>query len=372
MVEHAATPRIPRARRQLARFGRALTTPLRVDDYLALVNPSWSAREATATVAWVQPEADGAATVALRPTHPWPGHRPGQYLRIGAEINGIRQWRAYTITSDPDHPDGLVSVTVKRVEDGGMSPFFTGECQPGMVLYLGEVEGEFQLPEPVPPKLLMVTAGSGITPVWSLVRELERRGALASGGGTDVIHVHSARTPEHMIFGDVLRGLAARRDGYTLIERHTKTDGRLTPAELTELVPDRAERATYLSGPRDLIDAAVDHWDAEGLADQLTVERFQPVVGTGAGGGKGGGGTVRFLVTDCEATCEPGVSLLVGGEQAGAKLPFGCRMGICHTCVGKLRSGQVRDLRSGDVHGEIGQTVRTCVNGPEGDVEIEL
>ena len=366
MVEQATTPRIPRARRHLGRFGRALTTPLRVDDYLALVNPMWSAREATATVTEVRREADGAATVVLRPTYQWGGHRPGQYLRIGAEIDGIRQWRAYTLTSDPGHPDGLVSVTVKRVEQGGMSPFFTDLCKPGMVLYLGEVEGEFQLPE-TPGPLLMVSAGSGITPVWSLIRELERRGQL-----DDVVHVHSCKTPDHFIFGKTLRKLAARRDGYTLIERHTATDERLTPEGLAELATDWQDRNTYVSGPRELIDATVEHFETAGVAERLHVERFQPVVGTGAGGAKGGGGTVKFLVTECEATCEPGVSMLVGGEEAGANLPFGCRMGICHTCVGKLRSGQVRDLRSGDVHGEIGQTVRTCVNGPEGDVEIEL
>lgn len=47
-------------------------------------------------------------------------------------------------------------------------------------------------------------------------------------------------------------------------------------------------------------------------------------------------------------------------------------MGICHTCVGKLCSGRLRDLRSGEVHGEAGQVVRTCVNAPEGPVEIAL
>jgi ferredoxin len=81
---------------------------------------------------------------------------------------------------------------------------------------------------------------------------------------------------------------------------------------------------------------------------------------------------VSFVVTDKEATCDQGISILVGGEEAGANLPFGCRMGICHTCVGVLREGQVRDLRSGEVHGEQGETVRTCVNAPEGHVVIEL
>ena len=47
-------------------------------------------------------------------------------------------------------------------------------------------------------------------------------------------------------------------------------------------------------------------------------------------------------------------------------------MGICHTCVGKLAHGRLRDLRTGEVHGEEGQMVRTCVNAAEGHVEIEL
>src|ERR1700730_11907458 len=86
----------------------------------------------------------------------------------------------------------------------------------------------------------------------------------------------------------------------------------------------------------------------------------------------GGGGTVRFRITDFEAECESGISILVGGEDAGAPLPFGCRMGICHTCVGKLREGKLRDLRTGEIHGAEGQLVRTCVNAPEGHVEIDL
>jgi stearoyl-CoA 9-desaturase NADPH oxidoreductase len=86
----------------------------------------------------------------------------------------------------------------------------------------------------------------------------------------------------------------------------------------------------------------------------------------------GEGGTVRFRVTDVEACCGPGVSILVGGEEAGGSFTYGCRMGICHTCVGRLRSGRLRDLRTGDVHGEQGDMVRICVNAPEGHVEVDL
>ncbi|MDO9395939.1 MAG: iron-sulfur cluster-binding domain-containing protein, partial [Herbiconiux sp.] len=284
------------------------------------------------------------------------------------EIDGIRHWRAYSITSDPGHPEGFVSVTVKRVENGEMSPFFTDRCGAGMQLYLGAVEGEFGLPEngPPPEKILLISAGSGVTPVMSIVRQLDRNGALG-----DVVHLHGSKTPEHTIFGPMLREVAERRDGYRLHEQHSDTDGRLDVEKLESLVPDWRDRETYLSGPRELIDDLVAHWEAQGDPDHLHTERFQPVIGTGDVD-VGSGGTVRFCVTDVEAKCDVGKSMLVGGEEAGASLPFGCRMGICRTCVGRLRSGQVRDLRSGELHGQQGETVRTCVNAPEGDVEIEL
>jgi stearoyl-CoA 9-desaturase NADPH oxidoreductase len=366
MVERAAEPRIPALRRQAARLARAMTTPLVPDDYLELLNPAWSARELTGTIVRVTPVTEQASTVVVRPSFPWPGHSPGQYLRIGAELNGIRHWRAYSLTSDTDHPEGLVSVTIKYVEEGLMSPWFTRTAQPGQMVFLGDVEGEFRLPEPYPPRSLFISAGSGITPIWSMLRELERHDALQ-----DVFHIHSAREPDLAIFGDYLRRMAREYEGYTFHEQLTGEMGRLVPADLEDLCPDWRDRETFLSGPREMIDSFEQHWEAEGLAERLHTERFQPVIGTGDAD-VGSGGTVRFRITDFEASCDPGVSILVGGEEAGGELPYGCRMGICHTCVGKLRSGQVRDLRTGEVHGDQGETIRTCVNGPEGDIEIDL
>jgi ferredoxin len=99
------------------------------------------------------------------------------------------------------------------------------------------------------------------------------------------------------------------------------------------------------------------------------MERFQPKIG---GGEAGEGGTITFLKSDCKVEADGTKPILVEGEEAGLELPFGCREGICHTCVGTLRSGRLRDLRNGDICGTDGETVRTCINAPEGDVEIEL
>ena len=100
------------------------------------------------------------------------------------------------------------------------------------------------------------------------------------------------------------------------------------------------------------------------------MERFQPIIGGEVEEGEGG--TINFLKSDCEAQCDGGTPILVAGEEAGLTLPFGCREGICHTCVGELRSGQMRDLRTGKVSGQGGEMVRTCINAPEGPIEIEL
>ena len=366
MVERAARPAVSPLRRTLLGAARTLTTPLLPDDYIALMNPAWSTRELTGTIARIQPETPDTSTVVVKPNFPWPGHRPGQYLRIGVEINGIRHWRAYSITSDPEHPDGVVSITVKCVAAGKMSPFFVRQVEPGTMVFLGSVEGTFCLPDPPPDKVLFITAGSGITPVMSMLRELDRR-----DGVHDAVHMHCHRTDDDFIFGSMLRDMERRRLGYVLHEQISSRDGRLAPQALDTLCPDWREREGFLSGPGGMIDDMRGHWKAEADAERLHVEHFQPVIGTGDTD-VGAGGTVYFRVTDVRAECSPGVSVLVGGEQAGGILPFGCRMGICHTCVGRLASGKVRDLRTGELAGEEGQMVRTCVNTPEGHVEIEL
>lgn len=348
------------------RVARSFTTPHLPDDYLALLDPRWSHREAFGTVVRVIDETPTARTLVLEPSDPWAGHRPGQYVRVGVEIDGIRHWRAYSVTSDPGHPLGQLSITVQRIEGGLVSSYLTDRCVPGDRLFLGDVEGEFRLPDPVPTQLLMLTAGCGITPVMAMLRELERRGLLH-----DVIHVHAARTREDFIFGGLLGDLAEREPGYDLQLHLTRTDGRPHRQDLDRIVPDWRERTTFLCGPETMMRDFERHWDAYGDRALLQTEQYRPTVGLG-GGAVGEGGTVAFRVSGLDVECAPGVSILVAGEQAGAQLPHGCRMGICHSCIGRLQSGQVRDLRTGEVHGEAGQAVRTCVNGPCGDIEIEL
>ena len=118
MVERAAVPKVSALRHGAMRLARALTTPLLPDDYLALLNPAWSARELTGTIVRrSSPETATPRRSSCGRTFAGRAIGRASTCGIGAELNGIRHWRAYSLTSDPDHPDGLVSITVKHVAE---------------------------------------------------------------------------------------------------------------------------------------------------------------------------------------------------------------------------------------------------------------
>src|ERR671917_1299146 len=195
MAERGPTPQFPPLRRRALHAVRSLFSPLLPDDYLELINPLWSTRELRGRVEAIEEETPDAATVVIRPGYDWERHTPGQYLRIGVDVDGVRHWRAYSLTSDPDREDGCISVTIKNVDEGKVSPYLVRDRRTGVIVGLGGVEGDFTLPDPLPEKLLFISAGSGITPIMSMLRNLDRQGDM-----NDVVVLHSAPTEKDCIF----------------------------------------------------------------------------------------------------------------------------------------------------------------------------
>jgi ferredoxin-NADP reductase len=366
VAERGAVPQVSPVRRRVLDLVRSFTSPLLPDDYLELVNPLWSTRELRGRVERIERETPEAVSVLIKPGWEWPGHLPGQYVRLGIEVDGIHHWRAYSLTSAPGRPDGCIAITPKLVPEGKVSPFLFGRVRPGAIVRLGGVEGTFTLPECLPDRVLFISAGSGVTPIMSMLRALAARGELR-----DVAHIHSARTAETVIFSRELRALHTHEHGYRLHEQLTGERGRVAPEHLDEICPDWRERETFLCGPAGLLAAMRERWERDGAPERLHVEHFQPYEELG-GEHAGVGGTINFCKSGVQAASDGSQSILAAGEGAGATLPYGCRMGICHSCVGRLRAGQVRDLRTGRVHGQPGETLQTCINAPEGAVEIDL
>jgi stearoyl-CoA 9-desaturase NADPH oxidoreductase len=358
-----APSRRSRLLRAAVRTGSALTTPLLPDDYLALVNPLWSTRELRGRVEQVTPEAGGATSLRIRPGVGWTTHRAGQSVRVGVDLDGVRHFRSYSLTSPP-LDGGDITITVKAVADGAVSRHLARRTLPGAVLRLGQPAGDFVLPARAAHPLLFVTAGSGVTPVMGMLRSLAREGALP-----DVVLVHSARDEADVLFGAELRRLARAYPTFRLVERHTAREGRMDVAALDALVPDWRRREAWVCGPATLLDVAEHTWQQAGLAGRLHTERFRPKLYDGPADA---GGEVRFTRTERLVEADGAMALLDAGEAAGVLMPSGCRMGICHGCVVPLLAGRVRDLRTGAVHGEEGDLVQTCVSAAAGPVELDL
>ena len=93
----------------------------------------------------MHPETADAATIVIQPGADWAGHMPGQYVRIGIDVDGVRLWRAYSLTHGP-RADGNISITVKAVPDGKVSNHLVRNAEPGTLVHLEQAAGEFVLP----------------------------------------------------------------------------------------------------------------------------------------------------------------------------------------------------------------------------------
>jgi ferredoxin-NADP reductase len=355
-----AGPRVA-LRDRVLKLAEWVTTPLLPTDYLDLIDPLRSGADLRGRIEAVHPETRDAATLVIRPGRGWRPHTPGQYIRIGIDVDGVRQWRAYSVTSDLTRTDGCISITVKAIPGGKVSNHLVHRTEPGTVVQLDQATGEFVLPAERPAKALFVTAGSGITPVMGILRNRVHE-------HSDVVLVHSAPTADDVIFAEELRGMAA--DGrIRLVEQHTDTAGMLDAAALAGLVPDLAERSTWACGPVGMLEALEEHWAAAGMAEQLYTERFRPrVLVTGEGG------TVSFAKSGTTLDADGATPILDAAEEAGVLMPSGCRMGICYGCVLPLREGVVRDLRNGEITTAApgdGVLIQTCVSAAAGACTVD-
>ena len=355
-------------RRKAVRLAEAVTTPLLPGDYLDLFSPLRSGADLRGKIVEVRPETADAATIVLRPGADWAGHGPGQYVRIGVDVDGVRQWRAYSLTHGPRR-DGLISITVKAVPQGLVSNHLVREARPGTLVHLEQAAGEFVLPVDGG-KLLFVTAGSGITPVIGMLRNLfpaTDSGVLrlARSAGYDIVVVHVAPTEPDSIFLADLKSLDAA-GVIRLVARYDDVHGLLDVDDLTSFVPDLDERISLACGPGGLLDALEAHHSARGLS--LATEQFRAARIVA-----GEGGSVTFDRAGTEVEGDGSRPILDIAEDAGVLMPSGCRMGICYGCVLPLKEGAVRDLRNGEittaVPGETatgGTLVQTCINAPAG------
>ncbi|MCU0676366.1 MAG: iron-sulfur cluster-binding domain-containing protein [Myxococcota bacterium] len=315
-----------------------------------------------ARVTAVLEETPDTRTLVLEPPRGWVPHRPGQWTRVEIELAGVRTSRCYSLSSAPHDPE--LRITVKRVANGRVSGRLH-TLRVGDALRISPAEGQFVLPTH-PVRLLLLSGGSGITPMRSMWR------ALLQSDAADVVIVHHARTRADVIFAAELEALATRR-GFRVVVRlddeHARPgEGGFDVGALRTAVPDLEEREVFVCGPP----AMMRRVEAMGLP-RLHVERFaampRPAADPDAtevlvtlGGHASPGGRTIAARTDG--------ALLDQLEAAGERPASGCRMGLCRTCSCLKRSGTVRHAISGAISDAPDEIIQLCVSVPCTDVEL--
>jgi ferredoxin-NADP reductase len=250
---------------------------------------------------------------------------------VHAAIDGRPMQRAYSLSA-PLGDDGRVTITVKRVRGGVFSNHLCDRIGTGDVLELGAPAGQFVLGDDPEAPLLMISAGSGITPVMSMIRDRLRRGSKAP-----VTFLHFARSPDDVIFGEELRRIAERAPQVNVVvcveeagESWAGERGRFTRALLEKAVPDFVRLDTYLCGPPGFMRAVMRTLEEAGAdLSKLRYERFSAEFD--ASTFLEHAHVVRFLRSNVESLSNRPLTVLQEAEARGVHVETGCRAGTCGT-----------------------------------------
>ncbi|GAA4665893.1 ferredoxin reductase [Gordonia humi] len=342
----------------------ATATPYPVDRYLEFIDPMLTWRDTRAKVVDVQHRTDRSVTLTLRPTRQWKGHRAGQYVEVGVVIDGIRQRRFFS-PANAENPRGDIELTVAAHDGGLVSNHLRDRVEAGEVLTLAAAAGEFALPTQRPAEIVLVSGGSGITPVLSMLRTL-----IAEGHPGPITFVHYARSADDVAYRAELEAIARSVAGVTLRLYYTRGEdpSHFQAEHIADVAASGAQ--VYMCGPATLMDAVREYADEAGIAENLHSEAFTVALPTVVPDDQVGG-TVTFGTSNVSAEND-GRTILEQAEGAGLSPEYGCRMGICFSCTKVRTSGCTRNVLTGELDSEPDAHIQICVNAPVGDVEIDV
>ncbi|MFM0237893.1 FAD-binding oxidoreductase [Paraburkholderia phytofirmans] len=342
---------------------------------------------------------------------------PGQFITLELEIDGESINRCYTISSPPTRPH-TISITVKRVPGGKVSNWLHDNLHAGAEVRVLGPSGEFTCARHPARKFLFLSAGSGITPLMSMSRAHHELGE-----DSDIVFVHSARTPDDIIFARELDLIASNqahfRTAFVCERVGARTNwpgvtGFLTLPLLKLIAPDYLEREVFTCGPAPYMQAVRNLLDEGGfdrrhyheesfsfetvseVAAQLTtahvadalqnigapvtadsfVEAREEAPGFAPAPVSIETETrfkVSFAKSNREIECGSGQHVLDAAKKAGVRLPASCTQGMCGTCKVKLVSGEVAMKHAGGIRQrEIDQgMVLLCCSKPLSDLVVD-
>jgi ferredoxin-NADP reductase len=303
--------------------------------------------------------------------------KPGQFLTFHLNIDGNPVVRCYSICSSPLKTD-YVEIAPKRTKNGYVSDFLNERAMPGLVIRASGPAGKFYFDEKVHKDIVLIAAGSGITPMIAMLRYIEER-AL----DVPVTLIYCVRTSQDIIFQDELTRLSGSLARFRLIITLSAPDagwngnkGRLNKELLLERILDFSGPTFFLCGPGAFMQDASELLKEQGVSgDRIKQESF---------GGKASPAVpdpsldssvpfVEFLRSGFQFELIPDMTLLEFAETLGISIPYGCRQGQCGTCATRLLRGSVTMETDDGLSAEQKQAgfILPCVSRLQGSICID-
>lgn len=299
-----------------------------------------------------------------------PQYLPGQHLPIEMVIDGEPVQRYYTLSSSPSRP-GRLAISVKRIDGGRVSNWLQDHLQIGTTLTAQHPAGHFHLDTTAPQPLLLLSAGSGVTPMLSMLRYLADHNQV-----DDVVFYHQCRSEQDIPCRAELDALAKQHAGLTLIYALTQPSaewqgehGRLALSHIKR-IPDLPARQVFVCGPDGFMQKAKNLLQKQGMADSayhqeaFGAQRTEPRENKSV--------TMRFNGIQVEGNNQK--TLLEQAETAGVKIANSCRAGICGACKVTVKSGLVQQPNVpalADHERTMGMALACCAM-PDTDVDVEF
>src|ERR1700692_3433148 len=271
--------------------------------------------------------------------------KPGQFLTFQWTIDGQRVPRSYTISSSPVD-ENYVEITAKRMENGCGSVFLNERAKPGLRVEASGPYGSFYFDQTLHKSIVLIAAGSGITPMISMLRYIDDL-KLA----TSVTLLYCVRTSADIIFQIELARLERSLPNFKYEVCLSQPDpawkghsGRLTGEFVSQHLIDVDSPTFFLCGPKGFMDNARQILSTLGVKQEQILQEsfgeskrpteFHPQEARAVN-------TVVFLHSQKFCQVSAGCTLLDLAEKNGVQMPYGCRQGLCGTCATRVLSGSV-------------------------------
>lgn len=329
--------------------------------WLQRVNPIWSVDQALGKVVKIDHSVAAMVSLTIQVNRHFEFGQAGQHHPVIVDIHGRRYERSYSLAQlDAQH----VLLSVKKVTDGVVSTYLNESIALGDVIEFGQPYGDMCLPEQAD-ALLLIAAGSGITPMYSLIEQW-----VKAGTPYPVQLLYWVKKHEEAAFKPRFEQLQQQYPKLKVEIFYTQeqpADSRINAAHLSQ-VANLEKSSVYACGPSAFVTTA------QALCDSAHVFKGEAFSLTTDASTADQTGTVQITLSKSNTTVNipKGQSILVGLEQQNIKPTHGCRMGICNKCVCQKVQGSSRNLVDGSENHEPRNMLKLCVNTAQTDLIIDL